>query len=414
MNKQSFRKLHRERGMSTLVIVLLLLFIATMVTLYTANSAVREQQVSANQFRADQALPNANAGLDYAQAFYAKYSGPDADGDGVIDTDIGIGTVIFGGLGQTLPLPEVSFIDATGGTDAFNGPHTVISTGYSDDRTATRTVTIEVDVMGLTPGGSNPGFPLIAKGLASSGGNFSIINRYSHATIWTGSDATTIGSAETYVADPNDPPDPTVHDEWVSITGHPDPDSVLHASYSSSGLNSDVIEGDDNLTNMTNDAFFLSFIKETKEVVKAFAEGNGQRFDASNGLFDQLVANDTRGLVWVDVPPNSSWSIGGNIGQLGTQTYPVTLVVNGNLSTQGSGGTPINIIGLLYVIGDPANPPGWTSKGNFGIQGGAIVEGNVGNSGTPVIVYDDDLFFGTAGNPPGGLGAIAAGTWKDW
>ncbi len=119
MNKQSFRKLHREKGMSTLVIVLLLLFVATMVTLYAANSALREQQVSANQYRADQALSNANAGLDYAQAYYAKYGGPDADGDDVIDTDIGLDAVVFGGLGQTMPVPEVSFTDAAGGTDAF-------------------------------------------------------------------------------------------------------------------------------------------------------------------------------------------------------------------------------------------------------------------------------------------------------
>ncbi len=86
MDRQNFKKLHAQKGMSTLVIVILLLFVATMVTLYTANSMVREQQVSANQYRADQSLSAANAGLDYALAYYTKNSGPDQDGDGVVDT----------------------------------------------------------------------------------------------------------------------------------------------------------------------------------------------------------------------------------------------------------------------------------------------------------------------------------------
>jgi hypothetical protein len=412
MNKQNFRKLHHEKGMSTLVIVLLLLFVATMVTLYTASSAMREQQISANQFRADQALSNANAGLDYAQAFYAKYSGPDADRDGVIDTAVGqpgIGLdaniVDFGGLGQTMPVPVVEFFDVDGVTDAvdgaFNGPHTIVSKGFSDDRTATRTVTIEVNVLGLTPSGGLPGFPLIAKGLAGSLGNFSIINRYTHATIWTGADATAFGSAETYVADPNDPP--SSREDYISIAGSPDPDSVLHASYSAAGLNSDVIEGDDNLTNMTDDEFFLSFINETKDTVKAFAEGNGQRFDARNGLWDELVAKDISGLVWVD----GDMSETGDLAQLGTEKYPVTLIVNGALETGGAGNPSITLVGLLYVIGD------WTSRGNFNIQGGAVVEGDVNNSGNPTIVFDDELYRGGLGSP-GSLGAINAGTWKDW
>jgi hypothetical protein len=78
MNKQQFRKLQHENGLATLAVVLILLFVATLVTLYTANTVVREQQVSANQYRADQALSAANAALDYALAYYFKYSGPDA------------------------------------------------------------------------------------------------------------------------------------------------------------------------------------------------------------------------------------------------------------------------------------------------------------------------------------------------
>ena len=68
VNKQCYRKPQRKKGLATLAIMLLLLFVATLVTLYTANSTVREQQVSANQYRADQALSAANAGLGLSAA----------------------------------------------------------------------------------------------------------------------------------------------------------------------------------------------------------------------------------------------------------------------------------------------------------------------------------------------------------
>jgi hypothetical protein len=401
-------KLHREKGMSTLVIVLLLLFVATLVTMYTANSTVREQQVSANQYRADQALSAANAGLDYGLAYYAKNAGPDAfdnadptdlTGDGIIDP---ITVPTLSGDGQQV-FATVSFVDASGGTSAFDGPHTLTSVGFSDDQSATRTITIQVDVFGLTPGGGLPGFPLVAKGIAASGGNFSIINRFSNATIWTGADSTTLGSAETYIRDPFNPP--TTRAEFIDITGSPDPNLVLHASYSKAGLNSDVIEGDDNLVNMTGDQFFQSFLRENKPTLRSMAESIGQRFDANQINWNDLeVADGIRGLVWID----GDLSASGSLNTLGTEQYPITLIINGDFTTTGSGAPSIDVIGLIYIIGD------WDSGGNFEVQGGVIVEGNVDNSGTPTIVYDEDLYDGSLGTPPGAVGTVPAGTWKDW
>jgi hypothetical protein len=401
-------KLNREKGLSTLVIVLLLLFVATLVTMYTANSTVREQQVSANQYRADQALSAANAGLDYALAYYAKNSGPDAfenadptnlEGDGIIDP---ITVPTLSGDGQQV-FADVSFVDASGGTSAFDGPHTLTSVGFSDDRSATRTITIQVDVFGLLPGGGLPGFPLIAKGIAASGGNFSIINRFSNATIWTGADATALGSAETYVLDPLNPPSNRA--ELIDFSGSPDPNLVLHASYSQAGLNSDVIEADDNLVNMTNDEFFQSFMRENKPTLRSMADSIGQRFDADQITWNDLEVSDgIRGLVWID----GDWSESGSMNTLGTEEYPITLIINGDFTTTGTGAPGLDVIGLIYIIGD------WDSGGNFEVQGGVIVEGNVDNSGTPTIVYDENLYDGSLGNPPGTVGTVPAGTWKDW
>ena len=68
----------------------------------------------------------------------------------------------------------------------------------------------------------------------------------------------------------------------------------------------------------------------------------------------------------------------------------------------------MDVIGLIYVIGD------WDSGGNFEVQGGMIVEGDVDNKGVPTIVFDENLYDGSLGVPPGGFGTVLLGTWKDW
>ena len=413
MNRKHPEYLHFEKGMATLAIILLLLFVATLVTLYTASSTIREQQVSANQYRADQAISAANAGLDYAIAYYTENVGPDANNDGVVDIlTIPAGLLTDPDSGKIVTA-TVTFVDndltvdRNGDTifdnDALDHPHTLTATGWSDDTSATRTISIELDVLGLTPGGGLPGFPLIAKGIAANGGNFSIINRFSHATIWTGADASDLGSAETYVLDPTDPP--TTRAEYIDITGSPDPNQVLHASYSQAGLNSDVIESDDNLMNMTPDEFFENFMIENKPTIRSIADTNGQRFDADSITWNELEVSDgIKGLVWID----GDWSESGSMNVIGSEQYPITLIINGDFTTTGSGTPGIDVIGMIYVIGD------WDSGGNFEVQGGMIVEGDVDNKGTPTIVFDNNLYDGSLGNPPGSVAALRSGTWKDW
>jgi hypothetical protein len=433
MNGKYYKNLQRETGMSTLVVILLLLFVATLVSMYTASSTIREQQVSANQYRSGQALSAANAGLDFALGYYTKNAGADgysvdSDGDGCEDSGPPDGVIdtlcvpasmltaqaqFINGATDHVVSAQVSFTDGDPSTDrdgdgiftndALDRPHTLTSQGFSDDQTATRTIQVQVDLFGSSPGGGLPGFPLIAKGVAPNGGNFAIINRFGHATIWTGADSTTIGSAETYVMDPFDPP--TTRAEYVDISGAPDPTQVLHASYFQAGLNSDVIEGDDNLTNLTDDEFFRSFMNEEKATMRAMAESIGQRYDADNISWNDLtVANGVRGLVWID----GDWSESGTLETIGSEQFPITLIINGEFTTTGTGGAEIAAIGLIYVVDN------WDSGGNFGVQGGVIVEGDVDNTGTPTIVYDNNLYDGSLGVPPGAVAAILAGTWRDW
>jgi PilX N-terminal len=57
-----------QRGLATLVVVMVLFFIVAMVAAYTSRNLVFEQRASANQYRSTQALEAADAGLQWALA----------------------------------------------------------------------------------------------------------------------------------------------------------------------------------------------------------------------------------------------------------------------------------------------------------------------------------------------------------
>ena len=57
---------HRQRGVATMVIVMVLFFIISLVAAYTNRNLIFEQRTSANQYRSTQALEAADAGLEWA------------------------------------------------------------------------------------------------------------------------------------------------------------------------------------------------------------------------------------------------------------------------------------------------------------------------------------------------------------
>jgi hypothetical protein len=62
------RESRRQRGMATLLLVMVLFFIVAMVAAYTNRNLVFEQRASANQYRSTQALEAAEAGMQWALA----------------------------------------------------------------------------------------------------------------------------------------------------------------------------------------------------------------------------------------------------------------------------------------------------------------------------------------------------------
>jgi Tfp pilus assembly protein PilX len=68
MSTNRLNSFHRQRGVSTLIVVMVLLFVVTMVAAYTSRNMIFEQRTGANYLRAANAGEVAEAGLQWALA----------------------------------------------------------------------------------------------------------------------------------------------------------------------------------------------------------------------------------------------------------------------------------------------------------------------------------------------------------
>lgn len=71
MQSQGISTNHRQHGLSTLVVAIVLLIAATFITFFAARVGIQEQRMTGNDARQKEAFATAEAGLDRAKAFLA-------------------------------------------------------------------------------------------------------------------------------------------------------------------------------------------------------------------------------------------------------------------------------------------------------------------------------------------------------
>ena len=158
---REFRGPGRQRGIATLLFSLLVMILVTYVVLYTSGSVLLEQQIVNNDVRSKHAFEAAEAGIATAKRYLTI--GADRDNDGTIDAvfdtnadDIGDSNTVAIGNGSVI----VNTTDvSTGGTPMMT--LRVTAQGFSDDRTATRTITQIFSKLDPLPNG--PRNPLITR-----------------------------------------------------------------------------------------------------------------------------------------------------------------------------------------------------------------------------------------------------------
>jgi len=410
---RSSAPLHKQRGVASLLVSLVILTVITAITLYTAKNMLTEQKLSNNDYRARQAFEAAEAGLNAAIQYLDNGRNRNADTcadpnnpvdtepcmtvDGTSDADPifdsnGDGTADTNTLtvGQTQATVEVT---------ELNGGLTlrIRSEGVSDDNTAKRVVT--QDIVALNPFPNLPDNPLTTRGQLAVNGSATVYNPEGHSTIWSGN-GVELGSnnaTATEVADVTDPGYPSCMDTPMTCNTIPSSNKVT--------IGLDVIENDSSLAALTDDEFFENFFGYNPTTY--LADYVTIPTTPANAQADSHLT--TGEVIWVEGDANlSGVTVGCEVAVTGSnvcpesQTIPTIVIVNGNLTVTGTS----KFYGILYTTGT------LTLSGATTVTGAAIsatdIQSNVG--GSLDVWYNSDVLkaLGTSGNI-----SPSSGSWTD-
>lgn len=436
---------HRQRGVSTLVVAIVLLIAATFLTFFAAKIGMQEQRMSGNDYRHKEAFSTAEAGLDRAKAFLAAADkdvlfGPTAlwtictagqttppCGDGTnnrfdnawswINVYRQSNGAALTGLNWPQSTADGPFILTRTPTDSYRP---VVLTAQARSVDGTGRALVRQSLARYTLGQNGPVPPLMAPSVGL-GGNFTVVGNPNHdlppkdikiancddlpplsgqmLSIWSRQPVTLSGSQQTCapgayrdasgnrcigqgIVDPATGNAPAWNQCQCSV------DVALEPNYSSAsaGTNDDVVQSD---PKFPGDMFLYVFGK-TKSAIKATAAGNGRVLPDCSTL-----NSSSSGLYWItgacDIAQNAV---------IGSRTAPVILVYETSAEFRGGSDVWGLVVGAdmqrvlvnaptgtapYYVDGDfisSNNTPATALlHGTFTLHGALIVEGTVTQQG---------------------------------
>ena len=404
-----------QRGAATLVTAIILMIAATILAFVSAQVVLDETQVTSNDFRTSQATEAALASIDVGLAFFnnnnTQIDASATEPSALELSNLEASCSFTSGATSATELTSTNGLyyfanddstdsdrcDANGET---NGG-TLFGVGWSDDCSATRTISVCIGVVPLFGEGEGPKQPFITKAAVGVSGNASIVNRYTNITVWAGEDADISGNAyDTYLR----PSGTSIEDYLESELIDEDPsNNAQEVSNQTSGFGLDMVLGDPTLRNTTDEEFWATFFGDTKrETLKDTLDEGGRQLAAGETPppNDAAASTQTTGQYWID----GDTEFNGN-HEYGSPDNPVVVVVDGDLRISGSP----KIYGLVYVTGE------LNITGTMTVVGSMISENgpNTGN-GTMQVVYKP---FTGDGDPEPSIsnsGVAIPGSWRDW
>jgi len=402
----------RQQGVATLAFSLIILVLATSVTLYSVNYARQELSIANNSLRDKQAFEAAEAGIA-AAIEHVRTGGSDSlvfdtNNDGTKDS----ATSTIGTASASGSVGSVSVALSVSGDSFF-----IESTGFSDDGSATRTITQFVSRADPLP--NDPQNPIISRGSVVINGSATVYNPEGATTIWSGgeTDHSSNNSPATYIPDPTSANYPVCMDTPLTC------ELARTADGNTVGL--DVIENDSSIANLTPEQMFANFFgmtpsayKDTFDVLETTAanaqsdidlaagniiwvDGGGPGGTTTNlsGVTVGCTASVTGNKLCGPGYPNTP---GGGGSGVGDNSTPSVLIIDGDVAFSG---TP-NFTGIVFVMGDAA------MGSNTSVQGAIVIAGDTTQAGGSLDVYYNSDVLENIQNigPTSG----AAGTWKDF
>jgi hypothetical protein len=385
-----------QSGAITLAVSLAILMLSTLVTFNVSKAILMEQKISNNQARAMQAFEAAEAGMIQAMAYLKN--DPDVNLDGVVDPvfdtnndGLGDSNTMAVGSGSV----TVTVTDLSGNMTLFN----ILSRGFSDDRSATRTITQRM--VKINPLPNAPANPVITRGSIIISGSATVHNPEGHSTIWSGNDIDlgSNNSTSTRVPDAsNVPAYPACMDIPMTCT------LVQASNRLVAGV--DVIENDSSLGALNTEEFFQNFFGMSRATYRA----SMVTIDTLPAQANAAAHLATHEVIWIEgnhtfngLTVGCRVAVTGNNVCANANTKPSIIIVNGNAAFSGNP----HFYGLLFVMGDV------NAGGNTTIHGAFVIGGTATSSagGSLDIWYNSNILGGIAN---AGASAGSAGTWKDF
>jgi len=400
----------RQRGATSLLISVLIMFLAAVLIIGVSRTTTLEQRMSGNELRARQAFAAAQAGLEHAvDHLTSNPLGIDRDENDVADTvaareNVAPATYRFV---YCDPSQEPACPDAPGYPSCTMVPENfrtplIVSCGWSDDLTGRRMIRQQATAI---PGlGGTPNAPAVAKGVVNVTGSATVWNFFSNLTFWTGGSLQSIGnSGKSYIrnpvlpppADSVAPPNPSANETGTGADD--DPCAAVKCWVESTNKNTtgpDVIADDPALNGLSDDLMFQNYLGAVdlasyKETVanRSITAGQAGTLDDNGGVTGEAIVIDGDTTL-----PN---------GTIGTRDEPVVLVIDGDWL-----GGNVTVWGVVYVTGNV------DVAGNPLVYGAMVAEGSMEGTGSLDLVYDPSAIANARDRT--GSSTFAAGSWRDW
>ena len=414
----------RQRGVASLIVVMVLFFVVSMVAAYTSRNLIFEQRTSTNQYRATQALEAADAGLQWAigllnsgridpscvastnladTSFRQRYMSINGSTGAITPQLTSLGATlmpscVFDGSNWqcSCPVdgaPSVTTPSGSGVFPAFRvrflamarpGVVKIESNGCTrnvdsclnfpasgSDNEGRVTVTALVALKGGVS--TIPAAPLTLKGLLDLGGaNLKVVN----------SDPTATGITIQAGGD--------VIESGLSLISSPGTPSALS-----------VVKFDTSLSDLTPNRMFANVFGLWRETYRdqpgAVVLNCGLAGCSANTIRSTIAQNPGR-MLWLQ----GDFSVDSG-GDIGSAAEPVVIVASGGVTFTAAA----RMFGLLYT-----QAATWTTSGAAEVRGAVVAEGNVGGTSTATFVYDAPLL--TQLRTRSGSFALVPGSWKDF
>jgi Tfp pilus assembly protein PilX len=362
-----------QRGATTLIVATMLLVTGTLIVLFAASYSLMQQKITANQYRNQQAFNAAEAGLEYGINYLQQNTAT-------------ITASPSGGHLQPYTSTSTTNVTQANGSKysiVYTNPVasnytliTITSTGTSDDGTATRVVSQQVQYGSVlfTPSHN----ALTTMGSLTLSGNSVITNDTYNSTVTLGGTITMSGNVSTVTSSGT-----------ASTPGH---------------IGSDISQNNATLSAMSVATLFSDYFGAPEATIQ------GQMAHVYNSSGSTNYSSTLNGMsgttIWINQPSGTA-TITGNT-TLGTPANPVLLIVNGDLSISGN----TNIYGFLFVVGSTSATT--TISGTLNINGGMATGDSLAISGNSNVVYNASLLVGVQNSGSTTYYAKVPGSWRDF